>query len=76
MAYEDVRWRCDVGAIAVMCNSCVHNRGAGKCDAFPNGIPRELILRNEHDTPYPGDSGIRYKKGENLITRRFSKNEE
>ncbi|MEE0264137.1 MAG: hypothetical protein UD936_00770 [Acutalibacteraceae bacterium] len=34
------------------------------CDAFPDGIPRELMLRGEHDTPFPGDNGIRYKPKE------------
>lgn len=49
----------------VMCNTCVHRqaykmRGTG-CAAYPDGIPPELIRRGEHDTPYPGDHGIRYQ---------------
>lgn len=69
MAYESERWRCDVGAEAAICNSCRHYTGAGKCAAFPDGIPKELIVRREHDTPFPGDNGIRYEKGANLLTK-------
>lgn len=76
MAYENARWRCDVGARDVMCNSCVHYHGFAKCDAFPDRIPADLVRRHEHDTPYPGDNGIRYEKGENPITRgEFEKKE-
>jgi hypothetical protein len=33
------------------------------CDAYPDGIPGELI-RNEadHTKPYPGDNGIRFEQ--------------
>jgi hypothetical protein len=64
MAYESERWRCDPGAIDVMCNSCIYNHRNLTCDAFPDGIPRDLIIRGEHDTPFPGDNGIRYKTKE------------
>ena len=61
MAYESERWRCDPGAEDIMCNHCKHYRLFAKCDAFPERIPRELIHRREHDTPYPGDNGIRFE---------------
>lgn len=62
MAFESERWRCDVGAKLVMCSTCIHRNGIEPtCKAFPNGIPRNLIIRGEHDTPYPGDNGIRYE---------------
>lgn len=61
MAYESERWRGDPGARDVMCNHCVHYHGFAKCDAFPDGIPRDLIRRKEHDTPFPGDNGIRFE---------------
>ena len=69
MAYESKRWYSDPGAVGVMCNDCKHNhkalnQGALTCDAFPNGIPRELMLRGEHNTSYPGDHGIRYEPKE------------
>ncbi|MEE0929453.1 MAG: hypothetical protein UIM53_00475 [Acutalibacteraceae bacterium] len=61
MAYESERWRCDPGAEELMCNSCIYNHRDLTCDAFPKGIPIELINREEHDTSFPGDNGIRYK---------------
>ena len=61
MAYDSKRWRCDPGARAGFCNNCVHYHGFLKCDAFPDRIPTELIYRDEHDTPFPGDNGIRFE---------------
>ena len=63
MAYESERWRGDPGARDVMCNHCIHRGkyGIGTCTAFPDGIPRDLIRRKEHDTPFPGDNGIRFE---------------
>lgn len=48
----------------VMCNDCVHYHKDVTCDAFPDGIPREIIIRGEHDTPFPGDNGIRFEPGQ------------
>ena len=65
MAYEDRRWRDDPKAVVVMCSHCKHRlerRGdiLMRCTAFPDGIPKELMLQGEHDMPFPGDHGIRY----------------
>ncbi|MFR8011248.1 MAG: hypothetical protein ACLU8W_05750 [Clostridia bacterium] len=48
----------------VMCNDCVHYHKDATCDAFPDGIPKGIISRGEHETPYPGDNGIRFTLGE------------
>lgn len=33
------------------------------CDAFPVGIPTEIVIgENLHLAPYPGDGGIQYKE--------------
>lgn len=47
-----------------ICVGCKHRRGDlmdPKCDAFPSGIPTEILLSNaDHRKPYPGDNGIRF----------------
>lgn len=64
MAYESKRWYSDPGAYGIMCNHCKHYRLFAKCDAFPERIPSELLKRREHDTPFPGDNGIRFEPKE------------
>lgn len=61
MAYESKRWYDDPGAKSVMCNNCKHYHKDATCDAFPKRIPREILKRGEHNTPFPGDNGIRYE---------------
>ena len=61
MAYESKRWYDDPVGQRIMCDYCKHYRLFAKCDAFPDGIPSELLHREEHDTPFPGDNGIRYE---------------
>jgi hypothetical protein len=50
------------------CLSCAHLRPStdetkiDSCDAFPNGIPREIYFGGRsHRRPYPGDHGIRFE---------------
>jgi hypothetical protein len=48
----------------VVCGYCKHFRyenGKAFCKAFPDGIPRELMYKNDHDIPYPGDHGVRFE---------------
>jgi hypothetical protein len=28
------------------------------CEAFPEGIPREILFGGDHDSPVPGDNGL------------------
>lgn len=37
-----------------ICFRCKHwNPFAGGCEAFPDGIPDEILLRNKHGEPLP-----------------------
>ena len=54
------------------CRACLHYHPAGDeatitgvmrltCDAFPDGIPVEILRGdNPHTEPYPGDGGLRF----------------
>ncbi len=67
MAYESKRWWDDVGGEVIMCSYCKYlyqNVEGVKCKAFPNGIPKDLMLRGEHNSSYPGDNGIRFEPKE------------
>ncbi len=48
-----------------VCNVCVHffklDLRDRKCRAFPDRIPNEIWEgTHDHQTPYPGDNGIRF----------------
>ncbi len=46
----------------IPCDICEHHRGEGKCNAFPDGIPDDILyLYYDHRKEYPGDNGIRFK---------------
>ena len=65
--YSDPRWWW-VNSFSPICFDCTHFHGMierkPRCDAFPDGIRREIILSSEqkHDTPYPGDHGIQFEQ--------------
>ena len=56
-----VRQGMNPGFRGIVCNHCRHNHWDYTCDAFPKGIPKGILDREEHDTPYPGDKGIRFE---------------
>lgn len=48
-----------------LCATCVHlhrdNHSDTTCDAFPEGIPAEIIeSRFDHHEPHPDDNGIQF----------------
>ncbi len=43
---------------SIICNHCQHKRNGITCDAFPEGIPMEILRSGEHFTSVPGDNGI------------------
>lgn len=63
--------------IIPVCLECKHRHPTPEagapmtCDAFPDGIPEEIIYEGEnHDEPYPGDHGIRFELSEAAKQRR------
>jgi len=45
-----------------VCNRCANTFGFGKCKAFPEGIPHEILAGdNDHSNPFPGDHGIQFQ---------------
>ena len=49
-----------------LCLKCAHfhenNEETFACDAFPKGIPDEIVLRGfNHNQPFPGDNGLRFQ---------------
>ena len=48
----------------ILCNRCKHRRKGITCDAFPNGIPIEIIRSGEHFLSVSGDNGIVFEEKE------------
>lgn len=42
----------------ILCNVCKHKRPGRTCDAFPDGIPTEILRSNAHYVTASGDHGI------------------
>jgi len=60
-----------------ICIKCQHFRMlSGGCDAFPDGIPDEILENNKHNKPIPGQNNkIVFKKGESLEWLRTENND-
>ena len=44
------------------CLECKNYTGLGECNAFPTGIPTEIITGEvSHTKPYKGDHGIQFE---------------
>ena len=44
------------------CLRCKHWNGKGRCEAFPDGIPHEILTDEfDHKEPYPGDNGTQFE---------------
>ena len=57
------------GLSVPLCFVCAHFLGATddaswyRCAAFPTGIPEAIIFcTHSHETPFPGDQGIRFAR--------------
>jgi hypothetical protein len=46
-----------------VCLNCIHYLHAGKCIAFPDGIPDSIMFEgNDHRKPVEGDHGIQFEQ--------------
>lgn len=62
-------------AVQLICNNCKHFRRLdGGCDAFPNGIPDEIVLGlNKHSEPLlfqENDIVFQLDSDKNLIIKK------
>lgn len=49
------------------CDYCRHFHHDGTCDAFPKGIPSEILGgQHNHRQPFTGDNGIRFEEADEL----------
>ncbi len=47
---------------SIQCIICCHYTHALTCDAYPEGIPDEIISGQiDHKKPYKGDNGIQFE---------------
>lgn len=53
--YSDKRWWIAPRGITSECGNCIFDFGYGKCEKYPDGIPKEMI-----DKSFPGTE--EYKK--------------
>lgn len=71
--FTDKRWYQDTGfqKIVYQCTTCKYFYGFDRCEAFPNGIPKELLVPEfTHKEAFEGDNGIMYIEGDNRNNRR------
>lgn len=56
----------------ILCNRCKHLRKGITCDAFPKGIPMEILRSEAHLLPVPGAHGIVFdEKQRTLLEYEF-----
>lgn len=49
--------------LPILCRACVHyHLGTSSCDAFPSGIPSDILTGADHHQARHGDHGIRFER--------------
>ena len=67
--YSDKRWSEDIGGCVVICSACKHreeydlDKEVVICDAFPDGIPRDILatLSEDRDLDRECNKGIKFE---------------
>ena len=60
--------------ISMQCYECFHYSGDNKCDAFPEGIPRQIYTgEHDHTKEFKGDNGIRFESLEKFMEKELQK---
>lgn len=54
--YSDRRWWDDPRGYASVCPKCIYHYGFGKCEKYPDGIPREVLKQS-----FPGTENYNKK---------------
>ncbi len=49
--------------LSAQCATCARRRQWPTCEAFPGGVPREILAGLfDHRQPFPSDGGLRYEE--------------
>lgn len=55
----------------ILCQACTRFDSSGVCEAFPRGIPTEIVVYGaDHRAPLTGDHGITFEQRETEAARR------
>ena len=58
----------------MQCYDCLHYSGDNECDAFPEGIPRQIYTgEHDHVEEFKGDNGIRFESLEKFMQEELQK---
>ncbi|MBE0418183.1 MAG: hypothetical protein IBX63_10500 [Coriobacteriia bacterium] len=56
-----------INPVFPICPTCKHLWPTSEplaCEAFPDGIPDDILMGFDHRKPYEGDGGVRYEPRE------------
>lgn len=57
--------------LPALCFACRRLRaGTARCEAFPDGIPTDILTGSDHHLPVPGDHGLQFVLKDNKTGRK------